>query len=71
MKTTGIENRLLLKHLIEKLGYEHEIELRDEDNHRLFTCSSNSQILKNYLDREVVEWFVSSSKAFILIGEQE
>ena len=36
---------VVLKDLIELLRMEHEIELRDEDNNRLFNCSSWSQAL--------------------------
>lgn len=65
-----MENRLLLKHMIETLRMTHEIEIRDKDNCRLFNCQSNSQALEPYLNREVVEWFVYDNKAVILIGEE-
>lgn len=63
--------KVILKHLIEKLRMEHEIELRNEDNYRLFNCSSNSQALEPYFNREVVEWFTGENrKVVILIGEE-
>lgn len=75
-----MENRLLLEHLIETLRLEHEIEIRDEDNYKLFNCSSNSRALEPYLNKEVLEWFVVGNrevlsaddiKVVILIGETE
>lgn len=67
-----MKNRLLLKYLIETLRMEHEIELRDEENYRLFNCSSNSQALEPYFNREVIQWFVSENcKVVILTGETE
>ncbi len=72
MKATGIKNRLSLKHLIETLRMEHEIEIRNEDNYRLFNCPSNSQALEPYLNREVIEWFAyGSCKIVVSIGEKE
>ena len=63
---------VVLKDLIELLRFEHEIEIRDEDNYRLFNCPSNSQVLEPYFNREVVEWFTSENrKVVILIGEEE
>lgn len=67
-----MENRLLLKHLIDTLEMEHEIELRVEENCRLFNCSSWSQALEPYYNREVVVWFaIDDCKVVILIGEEE
>lgn len=67
-----MKNRPSLKHLIERLRMEHEIELRDENNYRLFNCSSNSQALEPYLNRKVVEWFAyESGKVVISIGEEK
>ena len=61
---------VVLKDLIELLRMVHEIEIRDKDNYRLFSCSSDSQVLEPYFDREVVEWFVGESyKVVISIGE--
>ena len=67
-----MENKLLLKHLIETLRMEHEIELRSEDNLRLFNCPSFSQVLEPYYNREVNVWFASGDcKVVILIGEED
>lgn len=63
---------VILKDLIELLRMEHEIEIRDAEGYRLFNCSSNSQTLEHYLNREVIEWFASeNSKVVISIGEEE
>ena len=63
---------VVLKDLIELLRMEHEIEIRNEENYRLFDCPSNSQVLEPYFNREVVEWFaVEFCKVVILIGELE
>ena len=64
---------VVLKDLIELLRMEHEIEIRDAEGNRLFGCSSNSQALKPYYDREVIEWFAFvglESKVCITIGEE-
>lgn len=67
-----MKNRLSLKHLIDTLRMRHEIELRDEDNCRLFNCSSYSQILEPYYNREVNVWFASGDcELVILIGDEE
>lgn len=75
-----MENRVLLKHLIERLRFDHEIEIRDENNYRLFNCLNNSQALEPYFNRKVIEWFVITNrevlsaddvKLVILIGEKE
>ena len=67
-----MENRVLLKHLIETLRIEHEIEIRDKDNYRLFNCLSNSQVLEPYLDWEVVQWFAyNNRKAVVLIRDED
>ena len=64
------KNRLILKHLIETLRMEHEIEIRDTDNYRLFGCSSSSPALEPYLSRKVIEWFACGNcKVVILIGD--
>ena len=65
-------NKLTLKDLIELLRFEHEIEIRDEDNYKLFNCPSCSRrALEPYFNREVVEWFASKNcKVVILIGEE-
>lgn len=61
---------VVLKDLIELLRMEHEIEVRDKDGYRLFNCSSYSEALEHYYDREVVEWFASDScKVVISVGE--
>lgn len=63
-----------LKDLIELLRMEHEIEIRSEDNYRLFNCPSNSQVLEPYFDRKVIEWFAfigEERKVCISIGEEE
>lgn len=65
-----MENRLLLKHLIETLRFEHEIELRNEDDCRLFNCPSLSEALEPYYNREVLVWFIYDNKVAILIGEE-
>ena len=63
---------MLLKHLIETLRMEHEIELRSEDNQRLFNCPSYSQAIEPYYNRKVNVWFASDNlKVVILIGETE
>ena len=50
----------------------HEIEIRDEDNYRLFNCSSSSPALEPYLDREVIQWFAyDNRKIVVLIGEED
>lgn len=62
---------VVLKDLIELLMFEHEIEIRDEGNHRLFNCPSNSQVLEPYFNREVVGWLAfENRKVVILIGEE-
>ena len=67
-----MENRLSLKNLIETLRMEHEIEIRDEHNFRLFNCSSFSEVLEPYYNRKVNAWFASDNlKLVILIGETE
>ena len=67
-----MENRLSLKDLIELLRMEHEIELRSEDNCRLFNCPSFSQVLEPYYNRKVNVWFASDNlKVVILIGEED
>lgn len=67
-----MENRLSLKCLIEKLRMTHEIELRDDQNCRLFNCQSWSQALEPYYNREVIVWFaIDNCKVVILIGEKE
>ena len=72
MKVIEMENRLSLKHLLGTLRMEHEIELRNEDNYRLFSCSSNSQVLEPYFNREVFEWFAKECcEVVISIGEEE
>lgn len=72
MKATGKENRLSLKHLIEVLRMEHEIELRTEDNYELFVCRSNSQALEPYLNKKVIEWFAyGDCRLVVLIGETD
>ena len=66
-----MENRLLLKDLIELLRMEHEIEIRDAEGYRLFNCSSNSQALEPYFNRKVVEWFaIDNCNVVISIGEK-
>lgn len=61
---------VVLKDLIELLRFEHEIEIRDEENYKLFNCPSYSKALEPYFDREVLEWFASENgKVVILIGE--
>lgn len=60
---------MILKNLIETLRMEHEIEIRSEDNCRLFNCSSYSEVLEPYYNRKVNVWFASDNcKVVILIG---
>ena len=62
---------VVLKDLIELLRMEHEVEIRDAEGYRLFNCSSNSQALEPYYDREVVEWFAyGNCNVVISIGEE-
>lgn len=62
---------VVLKDLIELLRMEHEIEIRDKDNYRLFNCLSNSQALEPYYNKKVIEWFaIDNCKLVILIGEE-
>lgn len=63
---------VVLKDLIKLLRMEHEIEIRDAEGYRLFNCSSNSQALECYFDREVVEWFASGNCNIVIsIGDKE
>lgn len=63
----GGDVMVTLKDLIELLRMDHEIELRDEDNYRIFICSSNSEALKTYFNREVVEWFASENLGIVIL----
>ena len=66
-----MKNRLLLKYLIKTLRFEHEIEIRNKNNFRLFNCPSTSQVLESYFNREVVEWFaIDNCNVVISIGEK-
>ena len=63
--------KVVLKDLIDLLRMEHEIELRDEDNYRMFNCPSYSQALEPYYNRKVNVWFASDNlRVVILIGEE-
>lgn len=71
-KRDEIEKIVLVEDLIVTLRMAHEIEIRDNDGYRLFTCPSNSLALEPYLTREVIDWFASEMcKVVISIGEGE
>lgn len=66
-----MKNRITLKHLIELLRMEQEIQIRNKDNYRLFDCSNKSQALEPYLNREVVNWFVYQNGRIVISIEEE
>ena len=67
-----MENKLLLKQLIETLRIEHNIELQTRDNDMSLYCVSDSQELEPYFNRKVVDWVASGNcELVILIGETE
>lgn len=67
-----MENKLLLKHLLETLRIEHNIELQTRDNDMSLYCVSDSQELELYFNRQVVDWVASGNcELVILIGETE
>lgn len=46
-----------LGEMISKLRISGEIEVRNEQNVKLFSCETSSPILLNYSNCEVAEWF--------------
>lgn len=44
--------------MLNALRIQANVEVRDEENVELFTCNTQSEVLRNYLNWEVVEWFV-------------
>lgn len=66
-----MENKLLLKQLIETLRIEHNIELQTRDDYISLYCVSDSQELEPYFNRKVVDWLACGNcDLIILIGEE-
>jgi len=52
---------MTVKDLITHLRMKQRMEVRDEQEYELFTCDTDSAVMFDYWDREVVEWFPHSA----------
>lgn len=48
---------MTLYEMIRLLRISNRVEIRDRNNWELFRCKSDSDALKPYYDKKVLEWF--------------
>lgn len=48
---------MTVKDMITHLRGKERMEVRDEQGYELFTCDTDSAVMFDYWDREVIEWF--------------
>lgn len=52
---------MTIRDMITHLRMKERVEVRDEQGYELFTCDTDSTVMFDYWDREVVEWFPQSA----------
>ena len=48
---------MTIKDMITHLRTKERVEVRDEQGYELFTCDTDSAVMFDYWDREIIEWF--------------
>ena len=49
--------KMTIKDMITRLNTKERMEVRDEQGYELFTCDTDSAMMFDYWDREVIKWF--------------
>lgn len=48
---------MTIKDMITRLNTRERIEVRDKQGYELFTCNTDSTVLFDYWNKEVIKWF--------------